>query len=101
MSPAEAIVYSFDRNSLTLTIEGQPEGAMSEDDQIMGTYLHGIFESSRACQELLRWAGLDRVEQTDYATVREQGIDRLADAIEDNLDRVLLQKLIPELVGEL
>jgi len=83
------------------TIEGQPEGAMSEDDQIMGTYLHGIFESSRACQELLRWAGLDRVEQTDYATVREQGIDRLADAIEDNLDRVLLQKLIPELVGEL
>lgn len=79
-------------------IEGQPEGAMSEDDQIMGTYLHGIFESGRGCREILRWAGLQRAESLDYAALRERGIDRLADAIETSLDTSQLRSLIPEWV---
>jgi len=79
------------------TIEDQPEGAISEDEQILGTYLHGIFESAQACQELLLWAGLEQADRIDYAAMREQGIDRLADAVENNLDRALLQALIPEL----
>jgi adenosylcobyric acid synthase len=78
-------------------IEGQPEGAISDDRQIMGTYLHGIFESDKACQAMMRWAGLDEVDTIDYAALREQGINRLADALESCLDKSLLRELIPEL----
>ncbi len=79
-------------------IEGQPEGAISEDQQIFGTYLHGIFESDTGCQEILRWAGLHQAQPLDYAALREQGIDRLADAIEVSLDVAQLRSLIPELI---
>ena len=78
-------------------INGIPEGAISVDGQILGTYLHGVFESSEACQALMNWAGLDDAEQIDYAALRERGIDRLADAVEQSLDTSLLQNLIPEL----
>lgn len=78
-------------------INGMPEGAISIDGQILGTYLHGVFESPEACQALMNWAGLDDAEQIDYAALRERGIDRLADAIEQSLDTTQLQNLIPEL----
>jgi len=81
-------------------IEGQPEGSISEDQQILGTYLHGIFESAKGCQEILRWAGLHQAEPLDYAALREQGIDCLADAIEASLDVAQLRSLIPELTGK-
>ncbi len=82
-------------------IDGKPEGAISEDGQILGTYLHGVFESSGACQALMSWAGLGNAEQIDYAALREQGIDRLADAIEQSFDKTQLQGLIPELTPKL
>jgi len=81
-------------------IEGRPEGAISEDDQILGTYLHGIFESEKGCQAILRWAGLHRAETIDYAALREQGINRLADAVEESLDFQQLCGLIPELLKQ-
>jgi adenosylcobyric acid synthase len=78
-------------------IEGKPEGAISIDGSILGTYLHGIFESTQGCQALLDWAGLEQADAIDYFALREQGIDRLADAIDDCFDKQQLQKLIPEL----
>ena len=80
-----------------LYIEGQAEGALSEDGQLMGTYLHGLFESPEGCQAILRWAGLDSAKSIDYAAIREQGIDRLADAVAQWLDVEQLRALIPEL----
>jgi adenosylcobyric acid synthase len=38
-------------------IEGRTDGALSADGQILGTYLHGLFESPPASDVLLRWAG--------------------------------------------
>ncbi len=78
-------------------VDGKPEGAISGDDQILGTYLHGVFESPEACQALMRWAGLGDAVQIEYAALREQGIDRLADAVEQSFDEAQLQNLIPEL----
>ncbi|WP_122875563.1 cobyric acid synthase, partial [Pseudomonas viridiflava] len=37
--------------------DGRCDGAQSADGQILGTYLHGLFESPAACSALLRWAG--------------------------------------------
>ncbi len=70
------------------------EGAISEDRQIAGTYLHGLFDSPQANQALLQWAGLNSAEQLDYAALREEGIDRIADAVEENLDMSAILDLL-------
>jgi adenosylcobyric acid synthase len=53
---------------------------------VLGTYLHGLFESPAACEALLRWAGLERVQRVDYQALRERDIERLADLVEKHLD---------------
>jgi len=72
----------------------QDDGARSEDDSILGTYLHGIFESSAACDAILAWAGLATPQTPDYHALREAGIDRLADAIEAHLDMKSILRLL-------
>jgi adenosylcobyric acid synthase len=68
-------------------LEGaRPDGAICDDGQIFGTYLHGIFEAPEACMALLRWAGLSEPKAIDYREVREQAIERVADSIENHLD---------------
>jgi len=62
------------------------DGAISADNQVAGTYLHGLFEQSGACDALLRWAGLAEPETPDYHALREREIERLADAAETHLD---------------
>jgi len=36
------------------------DGCLSDDQAILGTYLHGLFDSEKACLQLLNWAGLDK-----------------------------------------
>ncbi|MES2026520.1 MAG: cobyric acid synthase [Pseudomonadota bacterium] len=68
------------RQQPAFIIDGRPEGARSDDDQILGTYLHGLFDTPSACTALLRWAGLDSDVSVDTARLREASLDRLADA---------------------
>ncbi len=65
---------------------GAHDGAVSADGQIMGTYVHGLFESSSTTDAILRWAGLSEARSHDYRALREAQIDRLADAVAANLD---------------
>ncbi len=67
-------------------LAGGSDGAISADRQILGSYVHGLFESTEACSALLRWAGLAKPRVTDHAARREAAIDRLADSIEQHLD---------------
>jgi adenosylcobyric acid synthase len=62
------------------------DGAISKDNQILGSYLHGLFDNVSACNALLQWAGLEQVETPNYFALREQGIDLLADTLEQYLD---------------
>jgi adenosylcobyric acid synthase len=62
------------------TLDGSPEGARSADDLILGTYLHGLFDNPEACFALLRWAGLISTVRVDLNQLREQSLDRIADA---------------------
>ena len=73
--------------------DGRRDGAQSADGQILGTYLHGLFETPAACSALLRWAGLQDVQEVDYHALRERDIERLADLVENHLDTELLRKL--------
>jgi adenosylcobyric acid synthase len=73
---------------------GRQDGALSKDGRILGTYVHGLFESPDACRALLRWAGLAAPAEQDYAALREAGIDRIADAVEHHLDLASVERLL-------
>ena len=62
------------------------DGAISEDGQVMGTYLHGLFDHPEACQALLTKLGLAKAGSVDYNAHREQALERLADTLEAHLD---------------
>ena len=72
----------------------RPDGALSSDGRILGTYLHGIFESPGACAALLRWAGLREPQIIDYREVRERALERLADSLEAYLDLGAILRLV-------
>src|SRR5471030_2532101 len=67
-------------------IDGRPEGARSADNQILGTYLHGLFDTPQASAALLHWAGLNSNVTVDTAQLREASLDRIADATQALLD---------------
>lgn len=79
---------------VALLAGGRADGARSADDQVLATYLHGIFETPEACDALMRWMGVNEPQPVDQAMLRERAIDRLADAAEAHLDlRRLLEPL--------
>jgi adenosylcobyric acid synthase len=83
---------ALDRPAARLS-DGRRDGAVSADGQIMGTYLHGLFEAPASSAALLRWAGLADVQQVDYHALREADIERLADLVERHLDTDRLREL--------
>ena len=66
--------------------EHHNDGAISADGKIMGCYLHGLFDQSDACNSLLKWAGLHKVQTQSHFDRQEQGINDLADCLQEQLD---------------
>ena len=79
-----------------MILERGPDGAISADGQVMGTYLHGLFEAPDACAALLAWAGVQHVQRVDHNARREQSIEALADAVEAHLDTGYLKSLLAQ-----
>ena len=75
------------------------DGAISEDGQVMGTYLHGLFDHPEACQALLTKLGLAKAGRVDYNAHREQALERLADTLEAHLDIDAIVALIASSSG--
>ncbi len=73
-----------------IDLERGPDGAISPDGQVIGTYLHGLFDHPEAQEALLRWAGLAFQDVPDYRSLRDAEIDRLADHVESHLDLSML-----------
>ncbi|MEL7290930.1 MAG: cobyric acid synthase [Pseudomonadota bacterium] len=69
------------------------DGAISDCNQVFGTYLHGIFDSSSAVTALANWCGIRQIAEVNHQHNQQQAIDRIADAIEQHLD---LNKLWPQ-----
>ena len=72
--------------------DGRNDGAISPDGQVMGSYLHGLFDDPHALCALLQWAGLQQAATVDVRALREASIERLADMVEQHLDTALLEK---------
>jgi adenosylcobyric acid synthase len=77
--------------------DGRADGAVTRDGQVIGTYLHGLFDEAAARDAILAWAGLRvRDAQPSLDAVRERQLDRLADVIEAEIDCDALFGLVAE-----
>ncbi|MFV0597102.1 cobyric acid synthase [Shewanella sp.] len=75
-------------------IKSFADGCLSEDGQVLGSYLHGLFDSPEACQLVLNWAGLENAQTIDINEIREQQLNRLADVLAEHLDMQKLASII-------
>ncbi|HYG04904.1 MAG TPA: cobyric acid synthase [Stenotrophomonas sp.] len=71
---------------------GRHDGAISADGQVMGTYLHGLFDTPAALTALLQWVGLAEPQALAMDALREHTLERLADAVEAHLDTAALSR---------
>ena len=76
-------------------LSNNKDGAISEDNQVLGTYVHGLFEQTESCNALMHWAGLSNASAPDYHALRDTDIERLADMIDKNIDLEKLSDIIP------
>lgn len=69
------------------------DGVISDDQQIIGTYFHGLFDTAEATTVLLQWAGLTSpATAVNLFDVREEQLNRLADCLESSLSEVFFQQ---------
>jgi len=69
-----------------ISINGRNDGVISEDGQILCSYIHGLFNHRKACNWLLDWAGLKNEVPFDYDNLRNQAINRVAAMLEEEID---------------
>ncbi len=62
-----------------------PDGARSQDDQIFGTYLHGLFDQKEALIKIITWAGTTIETKLSRGEERDLEIERLASCVQTNL----------------
>ncbi|OKY26161.1 cobyric acid synthase [Thalassotalea sp. PP2-459] len=68
-----------------MTINDEPQGLISDDQQIAGGYLHGIWDSKNAIEQLASWCQVTISEATSLDEIQEHAIERLADTCEQYL----------------
>ena len=76
-----------------------PDGAISGDGQVMGTYVHGVFDHPEACEFILEWVSGSPlsgspVRAEDWQALREREIERIADIYEEHIDMDALLNII-------
>ncbi|MYD66382.1 MAG: cobyric acid synthase [Chloroflexi bacterium] len=79
-----------------LDLDGRPDGAVSPDGRIAGTYLHGLLHNDGVRAALLR--ALGRHEAGEAAVAfderREAAFDRLASVVREHLDMARVNALV-------
>jgi adenosylcobyric acid synthase len=66
--------------------DGRNDGLISADQQVIGCYLHGLFDHPDALNLFLTWAGCHQLATQSNDDILEREINRLADALDVALD---------------
>jgi adenosylcobyric acid synthase len=69
-----------------LDLGGRPDGAISVDGRVMGTYLHGIFADDAFRHDFLNRLRAREASGVVYETQVERVLDELADHLERHAD---------------
>ena len=75
-----------DRARPMVILDGRPDGAISENGNVRGCYLHGLFGSDDYRRQLLGQCGLETDSANSHAVLVEEALDKLAEAMETHLD---------------
>jgi adenosylcobyric acid synthase len=74
------------------------DGAVSREQRVWGTYLHGIFDSDAFRKGFLdglrRLKGLPAGEQSSYERLKQEGFDRLAAIVRSSLDMASIRRIM-------
>jgi adenosylcobyric acid synthase len=95
----ENVQYAFTIKARSGETVAANDGVVSENGQVMGTYIHGIFDNDalrRAILNALReHKGLTALPYTrSMAAEKQASFDRLAKVVRENLNMELLYKII-------
>lgn len=74
------------------------DGCISDDNQIIATYLHGFFDSPEATQAVLKWLDIQDIDQPiiDIDLHREEQLERLASTCKQYLDMEKIHTIISQ-----
>jgi adenosylcobyric acid synthase len=78
--------------------DGNVEGGISVDEQVLGTYLHGLFDQPESCSSLLQWAGATKTAAVDYNALSEQGVQLMATTVAEHMDLSLLETCLQDYI---
>jgi len=90
----EAPLFYLEENG-----KDRPEGAISPDGMVMGSYVHGMFDLPSFRSYFLGKApgeGQRAEAEVDYEASVDQGLDRLAAVVRENLDMDKLVSILKE-----
>lgn len=78
-----------------------PDGAVSADGRVMGTYIHGIFDNDTLRREIINalrklkgWEPLKKTGQVSAWAQRQRDYDRLAELVRGSMDIELLYRIL-------
>jgi len=74
------------------------DGAINDNNNIMGTYIHGVFDGKNFREHVINnlrtRKGIKQKKSSVYETLREKELDRLADVVRKSLDISKLYKIM-------
>lgn len=74
------------------------DGAVSEDEKVIGTYYHGIFDAISFRQEILnkirKTKGIEEKESLDFESQKDKDMEELGNIIEKSLDMDKIMEII-------
>ncbi len=72
----------------------QNDGAISNDNLILATYLHGLFDENSSRQAILQWAGLKDLSHFDYNSNTQNEINKIATNVANTLNMVEVMNIL-------
>ena len=82
------------RRTPVLTLDGGLDGAVNDDNNAAGSYLHGIFDQGEALKLLMAWAGGTLAGAEDIGDAEDKAIDKLADVCGQYLAMDKIEQLL-------
>lgn len=94
----EAVEPLFNIKTKNGEMVNYSDGAINKEGNVMGTYIHGIFDGIPFREKILntiRWQkGLKTKEAKTYESLREKELDKLADIVRNSIDMKKIYEII-------
>ncbi|MCG4571150.1 cobyric acid synthase [Clostridium cochlearium] len=92
---AKPLFSIYDENGKKVN---RQDGAINEKENVMGTYIHGVFDGVEFREKVLnnirKIKGIEEKKAIQYENLREKNLDMLADLVRKNVDMDYIYKIM-------